>query len=72
MNAELERELRERIAVLERTADRIRRENRHLTNMYVTSYSLHQTLDFQRVLDLVKELGINLIGSEHFGIYLLS
>ncbi len=72
MNAELERQLRDRIATLERTADRVARENRHLTNMYVASYSLHETLDFERVLLLLKELIINMIGSEHFGIYLVS
>lgn len=49
----------------------IEEQNNNLANLYVASYQLHSTLDFQEVLRIVKEIIINLIGAEVFGIFLL-
>ncbi len=45
----------------------------HYTNLsylYVASYRLHSTLEFKEVLTIIKEIVLNLIGSEKFGIFL--
>ncbi len=44
-------------------------QNNHLANLYVASYQLHATLNFGEVLDTVKEILINLIGTEAFAIF---
>jgi GAF domain-containing protein len=44
-------------------------QNNHLANLYVASYQLHATLNFAEVLVTVKEILINLIGAEAFGIF---
>lgn len=49
----------------------VERQNSSLISMYVASYRLHSTLDYDEVLNIVKEIVINMIGSEKFGIYLL-
>ena len=49
---------------------RIERQNGHLASLYVASYNLHVTLDFEQIVQHVKEIVINLIGSEQFGVYL--
>lgn len=49
----------------------VEEENNNLANLYVASYQLHSTLDFNEVLKTVLEIIINLIGAEHFSIYLL-
>ncbi|MBN1960466.1 MAG: GAF domain-containing protein [Deltaproteobacteria bacterium] len=49
---------------------RLERQNSDLLSMYVATYRLHSTLDFSEVVNTVKEIIINLIGSEAFGIYL--
>ena len=49
---------------------RIERQNGHLASLYVASYNLHATLDFEQIVQQVREIVINLIGSESFGIYL--
>jgi hypothetical protein len=41
----------------------------NLANLYVASYQLHGTLDRARVLDAIKEIVINLIGSEELVIW---
>lgn len=46
-------------------------ENNNLANLYVASYQLHSTLDFNEVLRIVLEIIINLIGAEKFSVYLL-
>jgi transcriptional regulator with GAF, ATPase, and Fis domain len=46
-------------------------ENNNLANLYVASYQLHSTLDFNEVLRIVMEIIINLIGAEKFSIYLM-
>ena len=49
--------------------DEIDSQNNHLANLYVASYQLHATLNFTEVLVTVKEILINLIGAEAFGIF---
>src|SRR5436309_6249101 len=47
----------------------IETQNNHLANLYVSSYQLHDTLNFAEVLDTVREILINLIGAEGFAIF---
>ncbi len=47
-------------------------QSANLTNLYVASYRLHSTLDRQEVFDAIKEIIINLIGSEELGIFELN
>ncbi|MCP4602027.1 MAG: diguanylate phosphodiesterase [Proteobacteria bacterium] len=49
----------------------VERQNSDLINMYVASYQLHSTLDYEEVLTIVKDITINMIGGEIFGIYLI-
>ena len=46
-------------------------QNNNLANLYVASYQLHSTLDYEEVLQIILEIVINLIGAEVFCIYLL-
>lgn len=48
----------------------VEQQNTSLANLYVASYKLHSTLDFKEVINVIKEIVINLIGSEMFGIFL--
>lgn len=48
----------------------VERQNSDLINMYVASYRLHSTLAYDEVLTIVKEIVINMIGAENFGIYM--
>ena len=71
-------ELKRRIAMIESdSADiasqyaEIERQNSSFASLYVASYQLHSTLDFDRIVEIIKEVVINLIGAECFGIYLL-
>lgn len=47
-------------------------QNNNLANLYVASYQLHSTLDRDEVVEAVKEIVINLIGSEELAIYEMS
>ena len=47
----------------------IETQNTNLANLYVAGYQLHGSLDRQRVLGAIKEILINLIGSEDFAIF---
>mgnify|MGYP005831373205 CR=1 FL=1 len=49
----------------------IEEENNNMANLYVASYQLHSTLDFQEVISIIMEIIINLIGAEVFGLLLL-
>jgi len=49
----------------------VERQNSNLINMYVASYRLHSTLDYQEVMQIIEEIVINLIGSEWFSIYVV-
>jgi len=48
----------------------VEQQNSSLANLYVASYRLHSTLDFKEVINIIKEIVINLIGSEMFGLFL--
>lgn len=47
----------------------IEQQNNNLANLYVASYQLHGTLDHGEVVAAIKEIVINLIGCEEFGLY---
>jgi len=71
--------VRERLDAVERENNQfaqryieIEEENNNLANLYVASYQLHSTLDPDEVLKIIVEIGINLIGAEIFGVYLLN
>jgi len=44
-------------------------QNSNLANLYVASYRLHGTLDRQEVIDTLKEIIANLVGSEEAGLF---
>ena len=48
----------------------ITQQNESLANLYVASYQLHSTLDPHEVMEIVKEILINLVGAEEFAIFL--
>lgn len=47
----------------------VEQQNNHMANLYVASYRLHSTLDFKEVINIIKEIIINLIGSELFALF---
>jgi len=49
----------------------IENENNNLLNIYVASYQLHSTLDFQEVLQIIVEIILNFVGAERFCIGLV-
>ena len=49
----------------------IENENNNLLNIYVASYQLHSTLDFQEVLQIIVEIVLNFVGAERFCIGLI-
>ena len=49
----------------------VEQQNSSLANLYVASYRLHSTLDFKEVINVIKEIVINLVGSEMFGLFLI-
>ncbi len=49
----------------------VEEQNNNLANLYVASYQLHSTLDYDEVLQIIVEIIINLIGAEVFAILLL-
>jgi GAF domain-containing protein len=49
----------------------IENENNNLLNIYVASYQLHSTLDFQEVLQIITEIILNFVGAEVFVVGLL-
>lgn len=77
--------LRGRLAELEGAVEQLQRQsddfshryaeveeqNNSLANLYVATYQLHSTLDFREVVEIVKEIIINLVGAEAFAILLL-
>src|SRR5208282_1542116 len=70
--------LRERLGEVEKEnhqfADRYVRMEQHnslLQNLFVSSYGLHVTLDPNKVVDTVREIIINLVGGERFGIWMV-
>lgn len=68
--------LKERLAAIEEESRNytaryveVEQQNTNLANLYVASYQLHGTLQRDRVLTAIKEIVINLIGSEELGIW---
>lgn len=49
----------------------IEEQNNNLANLYVAGFQLHSTLDFKEVLEVVKEILINLVGTEELSLMLL-
>ncbi len=49
----------------------IEEQNENLANLYVASYQLHSTLDPAEVVLCIKEILINMIGSEEFGLFIV-
>ena len=49
----------------------VEEQNENLANLYVASYQLHSTLDPVEVVQCIKEILINLIGSEEFGLFIV-
>jgi hypothetical protein len=47
----------------------LEQQNSDLSNLYVTSYRLHTTLDRKEVLTIIQEIIINLIGCEELAIF---
>src|SRR5258706_1814981 len=47
----------------------IEQQSSNLANLYVASYRLHGTLDRQEVIDTIKEIIANLVGSEEAGLF---
>ena len=82
LQAENER-LKEKVATLEKRFSEVQQENEDfaqkylevaqqnegLANLYVASFQLHSTLDPEEVMGTVKEIIINLVGSEEFVIF---
>lgn len=50
---------------------RMERQNADLLNLYVAGYQLHSTLDYDAVLRSIKEIVVNLVGAERFGVYVV-
>jgi putative methionine-R-sulfoxide reductase with GAF domain len=49
----------------------IERQNADLVSLYVASQRLHSTLNCDEVIAIVKEIVINLVGSETFAVYVV-
>ena len=47
----------------------VEEQNNSLASLYSATYSLHGTLDREEVIRVIKEIVINLIGSEEMGIF---
>ncbi len=72
-------------ASLEEQLEQVQKENREFatmavdaqeqniaaTNLYVASHRLHATLDADEVLNIIREILVELVGSEEFGVLLL-
>ncbi len=50
----------------------VEQHNTNLANLYVAGYSLHATLDHEKLLTAIKEIIINLVGCEELAIFELS
>src|SRR5262245_9588846 len=49
----------------------VEEQNESLANLYVASHRLHSTLDLVEVVECIKEILLNMIGSEDFGLYVI-
>jgi hypothetical protein len=50
----------------------VERQNGNLASLYIATYNLHSTLDFSELLRSLREIVVNLVGSESFGVYVRS
>jgi GAF domain-containing protein len=50
----------------------VERQYSDLIHLYVSSYRLHSTLEYGQVLQILKEIVINVAGAESFGIYVVN
>lgn len=71
--------LRKQLAQIEQESRRfseqfeeVEQRNLNLANLYVSSYQLHGTLDREAVVSAIKEILVNLVGSEEMGIFQLA
>jgi Skp family chaperone for outer membrane proteins len=70
--ATLERQLADVEAESRRAVDEyaeVQQRVNNLANLYVASYQLHETLDRQAVLAAIREIVVNLVGSEGFAVF---
>ena len=49
---------------------KIQQQSQNMASLYVASYRLHSTLNYDDVIDIINEIIINLIGSEVFAIFI--
>jgi nitrate/nitrite-specific signal transduction histidine kinase len=49
----------------------VEEQNESLANLYVASHRLHSTLDSAEVVQCIKEILLDMIGSEDFGLFVL-
>ena len=49
----------------------VEEQNESLANLYVASHRLHSTLDSLEVVECIKEILLNMIGSEDFGLFVV-
>jgi hypothetical protein len=49
----------------------VEEQNESLANLYVASYQLHSTLDRGEVIECIKEILVNMVGSEEFGLFIV-
>jgi nitrate/nitrite-specific signal transduction histidine kinase len=49
----------------------VEEQNESLANLYVASHRLHSTLDSVEVVECIKEILLNMIGSEDFGLFVV-
>jgi nitrate/nitrite-specific signal transduction histidine kinase len=49
----------------------VEEHNESLANLYVASYRLHSTLDPVEVIECIKEVLINMVGSEEFSVFIV-
>lgn len=50
----------------------VERQNGNLASLYIATYNLHSTLELSELLRLLREIVVNLVGSESFGVYVRS
>lgn len=50
----------------------VEHQNENLLNLYVSGYQLHSTLDEEAVVAIIREILLNLVGAEVFGIWLVA
>jgi len=49
----------------------VEHQNESLLNLYVSGYQLHSTLNEEAVVSIIREILLNLVGAEVFGVWLL-